>query len=52
LATPIMLSLLGDAPVEGGARVRDRGLLAWRHRDNLARLAAGTERRLGGTRRG
>lgn len=53
LATPIMLVVLGDAvPSTLTLAFAISGLLTWRHRDNLARLAAGTERRLGGVRRG
>ncbi len=52
-SAPIMLLLLGEA---ASWKVILSFVLAlvsvWRHRDNLARLASGTERRLGGTRRG
>ncbi len=53
LATPIMLLVLGDAaPSKVALAFAIAALLAWRHRENVARLAAGTERRLGGARRG
>ena len=53
LATPIMLVVLGEAsPSKVVLAFAIAALLAWRHRDNVARLAAGTERRLGGARRG
>ena len=53
LATPIMLVVLGDAaPSKVVLAFALAALLAWRHRDNVGRLAAGTERRLGSARRG
>ena len=53
LATPVMLLVLGDAaPSKVALAFAIAALLAWRHKDNVARLAAGTERRLGGARRG
>jgi acyl phosphate:glycerol-3-phosphate acyltransferase len=52
-ATPVMLLVLGDAePSKLALAFAIAGLLTWRHRENVARLAAGTERRLGGARRG
>jgi acyl phosphate:glycerol-3-phosphate acyltransferase len=47
-ATPIMLVTLGEANVSKTVLAFALALLSvWRHRDNLARLAAGTERRIG-----
>lgn len=47
-ATPIMLVTLGDANAPKIVLAFVLALLSvWRHRDNLARLAAGTERRIG-----
>jgi acyl phosphate:glycerol-3-phosphate acyltransferase len=47
-ATPIMLVTLGEANVSKTVLAFTLALLSvWRHRDNLARLAAGTERRIG-----
>jgi len=52
-ATPFMLVLLGDASVTKIALAFALALLSvWRHRDNLGRLAAGTERRVGRPRPG
>ncbi|MDA0700563.1 MAG: glycerol-3-phosphate 1-O-acyltransferase PlsY [bacterium] len=52
-ATPFMLVLLGDASVTKIALAFALALLSvWRHRDNLGRLAAGTERRVGKPRPG
>lgn len=53
LATPVMLLVLGaSTPSKVALAFAIAALLAWRHRENVARLAAGTERRLGGARRG
>jgi acyl phosphate:glycerol-3-phosphate acyltransferase len=47
-ATPIMLVTLGDADVPKTVLAFTLALLSvLRHRDNMARLAAGTERRIG-----
>jgi acyl phosphate:glycerol-3-phosphate acyltransferase len=47
-AAPIMLVTLGDVNVPKIVLAFVLALLSvWRHRDNLARLAAGTERRIG-----
>jgi acyl phosphate:glycerol-3-phosphate acyltransferase len=47
-AAPIMLVTLGQADVPKTVLAFALALLSvWRHRDNLARLAAGTERRIG-----
>jgi acyl phosphate:glycerol-3-phosphate acyltransferase len=52
-SAPIMLLLLGEAETWKVILSFVLALVSlWQHRDNLARLAAGTERRLGGTRRG
>jgi glycerol-3-phosphate acyltransferase PlsY len=52
-SAPIMLLLLGEAATWKVILSFVLALVSiWRHRDNLARLAAGTERRLGGARRG
>lgn len=52
IATPVMLLVLGDAsPSKLALAFAIAAVLTWRHRDNLARLAAGTERRLGAGRR-
>jgi glycerol-3-phosphate acyltransferase PlsY len=52
-ATPLMLLLLGDSTAPKVALAFALALvIVWRHQDNLARLAAGTERRLGAGRRG
>ena len=47
-SAPIMLLVLGDASLSKTLLAFALALLSvWRHRDNLSRLAAGTERRLG-----
>ncbi|MDF1524331.1 MAG: glycerol-3-phosphate 1-O-acyltransferase PlsY [Trueperaceae bacterium] len=52
-ATPLMLLMLGDSTAPKVALAFALALvIVWRHQDNLARLAAGTERRLGAGRRG
>jgi glycerol-3-phosphate acyltransferase PlsY len=52
-ATPVMLLVLGDAsPSKLALAFAIAVLITWRHRDNVGRLAAGTERRFGGARRG
>ncbi len=52
-ATPVMLVMLTDASVSKTALAFALALLSvWRHRDNLGRLAAGTERRIGRPRAG
>ena len=45
-ATPVVLWLLGQ-PHMAGAFVLLAALLWWKHRENLTRLAAGTESRIG-----
>jgi glycerol-3-phosphate acyltransferase PlsY len=45
-ATPVVLWLLGQ-PHVAGAFVLLAALLWWKHRENLTRLAAGTESRIG-----
>jgi acyl phosphate:glycerol-3-phosphate acyltransferase len=50
-SAPIMLVILGDVNVPKIALGFALAFLAvWRHRDNLARLASGTERRIGRSR--
>lgn len=52
-SAPLALVLLGDATPPKIVLSFGLALLSvWRHRDNLARLAAGTERRLGRARPG
>ncbi len=52
-SAPVMLVLLGEAATWKVILSFVLALVSiWRHRDNLSRLAAGTERRLGGARRG
>lgn len=52
-SAPFMLVLLGDASISKVTLAFALALVSvWRHRENLSRLAAGTERRLGGARRG
>lgn len=47
-SAPFILTLLGDAtPPKIALAFALAALNVWRHRDNLARLASGTERRLG-----
>jgi glycerol-3-phosphate acyltransferase PlsY len=47
---PVAAGLLGAPAVEVAALAGCAALIVARHRDNIARLTAGTERRLGGTR--
>ena len=50
-SAPIMLVTLGDVNLPKIVLAFALAILsAWRHRDNLARLAAGTERRIGRSR--
>ena len=52
-SAPIMLVTLGGASLPKTVLAFALALLSvWRHRDNLARLAAGTERRIGRARPG
>jgi glycerol-3-phosphate acyltransferase PlsY len=51
-ATPLMLLMLGDSTAPKVVLAFALAVvIVWRHQDNLARLAAGTERRLGAGRR-
>jgi glycerol-3-phosphate acyltransferase PlsY len=47
IALPVAAALLGYAPTAVAAAVAAAAIIVWRHRDNLRRLRAGTERRLG-----
>jgi len=52
-SAPVMLLVLGNADLPKTVLAGALALLSvWRHRDNLVRLAAGTERRLGRLRPG
>jgi acyl phosphate:glycerol-3-phosphate acyltransferase len=47
LALPVAAALLGYAPSAVAAAMAVAAIIVWRHRENIRRLRAGTERRLG-----
>lgn len=47
-SAPVLAHMLVESPAITAAAVLMAGLLIWRHKDNIRRLLAGTESRIGG----